>query len=200
MTMMKSAALALAFVGFATTTGMADNVSSPPVQHAMNKQFATSTTVKPGMYRIAQVNVNVPKSLTVTEDSVSLKPRADILWQEEPQGDRHKQVDDIMTEALAKGVATANGPRAVVLDVTMTQFHATNAAARRFVGGDQEIGFNYVLRDARTGENLMQPVAIRTAFKSLSGQRARAAEAAGINQEYRIRAYVAKFIAAELGL
>ena len=60
-------------------------------------------------WRLAEVRVSVPKSLSVSE-AKSLLPNADIVWREDPLGDRHAQVGKIVQNAVLRG---AQGPARV---------------------------------------------------------------------------------------
>ena len=62
---------------------------------------AYETPVGASSWRVADVRVSVPDSLTVSEENILL-PAADIVWQEEPKGDRRAQVDAIMTAAIKR--------------------------------------------------------------------------------------------------
>ncbi|MBV7379385.1 DUF6778 family protein [Maritimibacter dapengensis] len=151
-----------------------------------------------GPYTVRSANVTVPESLTVSEKN-EIKPRADIVWHGDPAGDRHAQVDAIMTAALKQGVSAMRGPKSVVLDVTMTRFHAVTPRTReRNPLGAHEIGFAYQLSDARTGEPVGPGGTFDGAFKSYYGAAARAAEARGVSQKVRITNYVAQTFAEQL--
>lgn len=51
---------------------------------------------------VAQINVLVPDSLTVAEANWYY-PGSDIVWGEDPIGDRHAQVAHILQDALGAG-------------------------------------------------------------------------------------------------
>ena len=53
-------------------------------------------------WRLAEVRVSVPKTLVVSE-AKTLLPRADIVWREDPMGDRHAQVGKIIQTAVLRG-------------------------------------------------------------------------------------------------
>jgi len=147
-------------------------------------------------YRVVDVRVEVPQTLTSSEQN-GIKPRVDILWQEDPAGDRHAQVRELMMAALDEGVSGLNGSRDVVLDVVMTRFHALTKRTRYSLGGEHE-GWMYVaVRDAETGE-LIEP-ARRIGFDHrVSAEQAIANDAQGLNQRLEITALVKDMIRHEL--
>ncbi|WP_372625108.1 DUF6778 family protein [Falsiroseomonas sp.] len=147
-------------------------------------------------YRVVDVRVEVPETLTSSEDN-GIKPRVDILWQEDPAGDRHAQVRELMTAALEEGVAATEGSRDVVLDVVMTRFHALTKRTRYSIGGEHEVWMYVAVRDAETGE-LLEP-ARRIGFDHrISAAQALENEAQGLNQRLEITALVKEMIRHEL--
>ena len=58
--------------------------------------------------RVVGLNVNVPETLTVSEEN-SIKPRADIVWHGDPFGDRHEQVRAVIEDGLSRGAAGIQG-------------------------------------------------------------------------------------------
>ncbi|MBA3910455.1 MAG: hypothetical protein C0524_11360 [Rhodobacter sp.] len=152
-------------------------------------------------WRLAEVRVNVPKSLTVSEQK-TLLPSADIVWREDPQGDRYAQVDVIMTNAITRGAQGLNGSRPVIIDVTVSRFHALTfeAEQRSQNWGVHNINFTARVVDARTGEVLLPATEIRAELPALSGAQMRAARAKGQTQKSMITAHVEKTVAGWLGL
>ena len=151
-------------------------------------------------WRLAEVRVDVPRSLTVSE-AKSLLPSADIVWREDPLGDRHAQVDKIMTDAITRGTDGLRGPRAVIIDVTVTRFHALTfeAETRPQNWGVHNINFNATVLDARTGEVLVPQTAIRAELPAYSGTQMREARRQGQTQKSMITNHVAKTVAGWLG-
>lgn len=129
--------------------------------------------------------VSVPRSLSVSE-AHGIKPRADILWREDPIGDRYVQVERIMRDALTPALSTMEGPVPVEVVLEVTRFHALTERARYSVGGEQEIEFVYLVRDAETGAVLSPPQPVDLTFRALGGADAVAAEQQGITQRVRI--------------
>lgn len=152
-------------------------------------------------WRLAEVRVAVPKSLKVSE-AKTLLPDADIVWREDPLGDRYEQVAKIMDAAITRGAQGLPGGRAVIIDVTMTRFHALTyeAELRGESLGVHNIDFNAQVLDAATGAVLLPETFIRAELPALSGEEMRAARAKGQTQKSQITAHVAKTIAGWLGI
>ena len=153
-------------------------------------------------WRLAEVRVSVPKSLSVSE-AKTLLPNADIVWREDPLGDRHPQVATIMKKAIAQGARGLKGSRAVRFDVTMSRFHALTfeAEALNFPGvGVHNIDFTIRVLDARTGAVLAGPTVIDAAMPALTGAEMIKARVRGESQRSQISAHVAATIAGWLGI
>ncbi|WP_299030830.1 DUF6778 family protein [uncultured Sulfitobacter sp.] len=146
---------------------------------------------------VAQINVRVPTSLRVSEAN-RYYPGGDIVWREDPMGNRHAQVSKIMHDAMAAGTSGFNGPVPVILDVEVVRFHALSEKARYTVGGVHHIVFKMVLRDARTGEFLSEPRRIESDLEAFGGQQAISAEARGLTQKVRISGHLAEVIRQEM--
>lgn len=153
-------------------------------------------------WRLAAVNVAVPDSLTVSE-ARTYEPDADIVWREDPIGDRRAQVDKIMTDAIRRGASGLKGARPVRLDVVMTRFHALTfeAESLNLPGvGVHNIDFQITVVDARTGAKLFGPMAIDAALPALTGAEMIKARVRGESQKSQISNHVAATIAGWLGL
>lgn len=148
-------------------------------------------------FRVAEITVSVPRELKVSERN-SYYPGGDIVWREDPIGDRHEQVKLIVANALAKGSETLEGTRAVKLDVVVTRFHALTEKARYTFGGVHAIQFDLTVLDAETGEVLRPKKRIRADFPALGGMAAIAAEQRGQTQKVRITDHLAMVIREEL--
>jgi Family of unknown function (DUF6778) len=147
-------------------------------------------------YRVTEIEVTVPRELTVSEAN-GIKPKADILWQEEAIGDRYAQVDAIVTEAVEQGVAGLNGARAVKLELVMTRFHALTKRTRYTYGGEHEVWMAMAVRDAATGE-LLEPARVIGFDLRIGADEALANEAQGIFQRDEIISAVKDMIRYEL--
>jgi hypothetical protein len=152
-------------------------------------------------WRLAGVRVAVPESLTVSEQK-SYLPRADIVWREDPPGDRRAQVAAILKAAATRGASGLRGSRPVILELTVSRFHAlTFEAELRFEeAGVHNIIFTARVLDAAGGAVLYGPEEIEASLPALSGAQMRAARARGETQKSQISAHVAATIAGWLGL
>lgn len=74
-------------------------------------------------YRVEKINVIVPKSLLVSEAN-RYYPSGDIVWREDPPGDRHAQVAAIFEDAMARGAAKVQGDVPIIIDIQVLRFHA----------------------------------------------------------------------------
>lgn len=152
-------------------------------------------------WRLAEVRVTVPKTLVVSE-AKSLLPTADIVWREDPLGDRYAQVDTILTNAITLGAQGLNGARPVIIDVTVTRFHALTFEAEQKSQnwGVHNIKFTAQVVDARTGEVLVPATDIRSELPALSGEQMRDARRKGQTQKSMITNHVARTVQGWLGL
>lgn len=151
-------------------------------------------------WRISTVSVTVPESLTVSEENV-YAPVADIVWRGDAPGDRRTQVAAIVKQAAQRGAAGLRGRRSVRLSVEVTRFHALSDTARLRLSqsGVHDIAFVARVTDARTGEVLAGPEAIRADLVAYTGEDALAAERAGQTQKVRITNHLARVFAGWLG-
>lgn len=148
-------------------------------------------------WAVAGVEVNVPRSLTSSEAN-TIKPRADIVWREDSIGDRHGQVDDMMTAALEAAFEAVDGAVPVIVTLDVTRFHAQTQRVRYSnIPSEQEIEFVMTIRDAETGELLSGPTDVDLTFMALGGDDAVAADAQGITQRVRIEERLAAWVAEE---
>jgi len=133
----------------------------------------------------ARLVVLVPENLEVSEAN-SIKPRADIVWREDPVGDRHAQVQAVMQAALEPTLAPMQGATPVTVQIEVTRFHALTERARYTIGGEHEIEFTVTVAHAETGQILSGPREVDLTFRAYGGQQAVDAEAQGITQRVRI--------------
>ena len=153
-------------------------------------------------WHVVAVNVSVPSSLKVPEEH-SYEPKADIVWREDPIGDRHPQVAKIMTDAIRRGASGLHGPRAVRLDVVVSRFHALTyeAESLNVAGiGVHNVNFTVAVIDARTGAVLVPPQDIDAAMPAMTGAEMIAARVRHESQKSQIMAHVAATIAGWLGV
>ena len=182
-------ALALSVTACAST----QNVTSNKVIEATPQAIKLAQPA----YKVERLTVIIPDELTVSEANVFL-PRADIVWREDPRGDRKKQIQVIMTDAITKGVSRVHDGRAVTMDVRLSRFHAVTEKTRYTVGGRHNIKFDYVLRDATTGVPVAPVKSIDASLKAYGGSRAFAAMARGETQKIRITQHIQNLIYLEM--
>ena len=152
----------------------------------------------PVSVEVQEINVTVPRDLKVSEAN-RYYPSGDIVWREDPPGDRHAQVKAIVEAALQRGVdAMGEGQVPAILDVEVTRFHALTEKARYTVGGVHALQFKMQLRDPETGLPYGPPHKVKADFRALGGQAAIEAEREGITQKSRITEHLAKVIRDEL--
>jgi hypothetical protein len=174
---------------------------------ACASSFSTNyaQSVDPAMsrnWRLAGVTVQVPETLVISERNV-LVPEADIVWQEDPPGDRRAQVAAIMTAAVTAGARGLSGREPVTIVVVMQRFHALTPAAEALQMdnvGVLNVDFTIGVVDAATGKVLVPPQPIMAALPGLTGQAASAARAQGQTQKTAIEAHVRDVVAGWLGI
>lgn len=147
--------------------------------------------------RVSSVRVSVPKTLVVNEAN-EYYPKGDIVWREDPPGDRHAQVKAIFDAAMHAGTRSFRGSVPVRLDIEVRRFHALSQKARYSIGGVHAITFTLVVRDLRNGQVIGTPRVVRADLKALGGSEAIAADAQGLTQKRRITSHLAKVIQQEL--
>jgi len=146
---------------------------------------------------VTSVRVQVPRKLQVSEANRYL-PRGDIVWREDPAGDRHAQVQAIVQTAIERGTADLDGPVAVAVEVQITRFHALTEKARYTTGGVHAITFDLAVKDPQTGGLLMPVRSVRADLKAFGGHQALLAMARGETQKVRITEHLAAVIQQEL--
>lgn len=151
-------------------------------------------------WRVAEIDVRVPESLTLAPEGLIIG-RGDILWEEDPRGDRRAQVAAVMREGLELGTAGLLGDRPVKLVVELARFHALSYRAEDTLqtSGVHNVDFTATVVDARTGERLAGPSFIEAATPAFSGEEAKRRRAAGETQRSVIRNHLARTIAGWLG-
>jgi hypothetical protein len=147
-------------------------------------------------WRLAEVRVDVPRSLVVSE-AKSLLPSADIVWREDPLGDRYEQVGKIMQAAVLRGAQGLRGSQPVVISIKVTRFHALTYEAELSNSdwGVHNVDFIAQVTDARTGAVLVPATQIRAETPAWSGARMREARRKGITQKSMISNHVAATVA-----
>jgi len=166
-------------------------------------QTATPAAAQPRVqvlapkYTVAELRVNVPRSLKVSEANTFL-PQADIVWRGEPVGDRYAQVARIFNDGLMAGTqGMAAGPVAIV-EVEVSRFHCLTEKTRFTVGGNHALHFTMTVRDAATGAVLEPPRDIIADVKASGGAAAIAEDQSGRTQRVVVVERLAGVIRREL--
>jgi hypothetical protein len=146
---------------------------------------------------VAEINVRVSTSLKVSEAN-RYYPSGDIVWREDPMGNRHAQVAQIMHDAMTAGTQSFTGPVPVILDIEVVRFHALSEKARYTIGGVHHVVFMMTLRDGNTGLPLSEPRRVTTDLDAFGGQQALMAEARGLTQKVRISGHLGEVIRQEM--
>lgn len=149
------------------------------------------------IYDVQNISVVVPDSLIVSEAN-RYYPRGDIVWREDPPGNRHEQVAAIVQDAMKRGTADINGDVPVDLEITVLRFHALTEKTRYTVGGIHSLRFELAIRSAANGLLLEPPREIQADLVGFGGQRAVDAIRQGQTQKVRITAHLAHVIETEL--
>ena len=139
----------------------------------------------------------VPEALSVSEANMYF-PVADIVWREDPQGNRHEQVAAIFERAFEDALGSGSGSVPVVAEITIERFHSLTEKARYTVGGRHAIYFSLRILDPESGENLVPPRQVNASFPAFGGGRAIAEEAKGNGQKVRILDQLTRVIVAEI--
>ena len=135
-------------------------------------QPARGVVIAQPLYTVQALRVSVPRTLKVSEANM-FYPIADIVWRGDPRGDRHAQVEALMTAALTE-------------------------KARVTTGGVHAIRFVLTVRDARSGAVLDGPRMVNADFPAWGGKRALEAEARGITEKVQIGERLKSVILREL--
>jgi hypothetical protein len=153
-------------------------------------------------WRLQDVQIVVPAALTVSEQK-SPYPQADIVWREDPVGDRKAQIAKILDDAATAGATGLRGSQPVVIRLTVERFHALTfeAEALNYDNvGVLNVNFIAEVIDPASGTVLYGPERIEAAFPGNIGKKAVAARKAGITQKVIIMSHIKKTIAGWLGL
>jgi len=150
-------------------------------------------------WNIRDVQVVVPETLTVSTDPDTRFPNTNIVWWEDPPGDRRAQVSRIMLQGLEQGTRAYRGRVPVILQAQVVQFHGLTPKAR--AGGAfgwHDLAYMATIYDATTGKVLARSGAINADIKAFQGRAAQDAVARGDTQAVRISRTIAHSISAWL--
>ena len=155
--------------------------------------------IAPVALRIVDYEVRVPADLTVSEANLYY-PIADIVWRGDPAGNRKAQVAHLFEQGVRTAQSRLDGPRGVKVEIVLQRFHSVTEKTRYTVGGVHDMKFLLTVRDAETGEVLVDDRLVRADLKAFGGRRALEAEAQGQTMKVRLTGFLARVIAAELTL
>lgn len=172
------------------------DLSSRNATPAEGLAYQDSATALPAI-RVVDTQIIVPRDLQVSEAN-TYYPMGDIVWRGDPYGDRHAQIEAILHDSMSLALKGHAGSRPAVVEITLRRFHAMTEKTRYTVGGVHSIRFDLTLRDPATGQALMPTRTIRADLKGYGGDRALAAERAGLTQKVRVTHHLANVLRTEL--
>ena len=182
---------------FALALGISGCAGTPNDTVARNAPLDTSEQIMPLSLNVQSIKVDVPRTLVVSEAN-RYYPGGDIVWREDPVGDRYAQVEAIFTDAMTRGTTGMDSGVPVELDIEVKRFHALTQKARYTTGGVHALTFVMTLRDPATGIPLSEPRQITANLKGFGGQKAIEAEQRGETQKVRITQHLAEVINQEM--
>ena len=157
---------------------------------------ATAATALPAI-QVMEARIVVPRSLQVSEAN-SYYPLGDIVWRGDAYGDRHAQIEAILSDSMGLARAGHRGSVPAVVEIEVKRFHSLTEKTRFSVGGVHSIRFDLTLRDPKTGVALAPTREIRADLKEYGGQRAMEAERQGLTQKLRVTRHLANVLRSEL--
>jgi len=187
----KNAVFAMAAVALLGACSGIQTTRNSPIETSPTQVAAQSS--RSAGWHVTAVNVNVPNTLTVSEAN-SYIPKADIVWREDPFGDRRAQVKTIVQDSITQALLGMNGVEPVVVDIDLIRFHALSQKTRATFGGWHNVEFNVTVRDADTGVQLADTFEVRMKIRGYGGQAAIEAEMRGETQKVRIEQNLAEVV------
>ena len=195
-----SAVAFIALLGACNTVGTTRNAPLEQLpQSSLPQVGAGIKSTQSISWRVQDVRVNIPDELSVSEANLYL-PGSDIVWREDPHGDRREQVKTIIDLAVSQAAMSLNGQDPVYLDINLKRFHALSQKARATVGGQHTITFEVVIRDVETNVDLIDPFPVEIKLKAYGGQKAIDAEMRGETQKVRITREITSVMRQYLGM
>lgn len=182
----------------ATALTLSACATTETVSRSVSHDYSVARTT-PVDFQVEDINVTVPSRLRVSEANL-FYPIADIVWRGDVMGNRHEQVAAIFEEGMARGAKSVRGHDKVVVDVQVLRFHSLTERARYTVGGVHSIKFVMTVRDAHTGDAIMETKVVRADLDGFGGSRAIAADHNGMTQKVRITAHLAQVLQREMAL
>jgi hypothetical protein len=158
---------------------------------------AAAPVVALSSVQVVDTRIVVPRSLQVSEAN-SYYPLGDIVWRGDAYGDRHAQIEAILSESMTLAKNGHRGATPAVVEITLRRFHSLTEKTRFSVGGVHSIRFDLTLRDPKTGAALAPTRTIRADLREYGGDRAMQAERQGLTQKLRVTRHLANVLRAEL--
>lgn len=151
-------------------------------------------------WNVVAVDVVVSDDLSVSENPQVRFPNTDIVWWEDPEGDRRSQVAAIVRNAAAQAVADLRGGLNVQMTVNVRKFHALTPFARQNgFRGWHDVVFDVIVTD-NEGAILASESGINADIKAYQGAQAYSAVEQGQTQKIRIARRISQVIAEWLGI
>lgn len=151
-------------------------------------------------WTVRDVIVELPADLTTTEEN-SYAPNADVVWHDDPYGDRKAQVAAILEAGITQGATSLRGGTPVNLVATLLEFHALTPKARaQAPSAVHNISYMMQVINARTGEPITEPELIRADLIAFTGAAAFDAVSRGDTQKVRITRHLRDVTAGWLGI
>lgn len=151
------------------------------------------------VWYVEDVRVSVPQSLRVSEENLYL-PDADIVWREDPFGDRREQVRVIVDMGASQAVLGLDGKEPVYLDIEVKRFHALTQKARATTGGHHAVTLEVTIRDVDTDVVIVDPFEVAFRLPAYGGRKAIQAEMRGETQKVRIIREINSVMRSKLGI
>lgn len=182
----------------ATALTLSACATTEQVSRSVSHDYSMART-SPVDFQVQDVNVVVPTRLSVSEANL-FYPIADIVWRGDVMGNRHEQVAALFEEGMTRGAKQTKGHDKVVVDVQVLRFHSLTERARYTVGGVHSIKFVMTVRDAQTGQSIMETKLVRADLDAFGGSRAIAADHNGMTQKVRLTAHLSQVLQREIAL
>lgn len=143
---------------------------------------------------VRSASVSVPASLIVSTNPSEQFPQTDIVWFEDPAGDRRAQVQAIVETAMNQAVAGLRGSVPVNVLVTVRKFHAvTPKALASSLPAWHDVKLDIQIRSA-DGRSIAAIIGLNADSIALTQGTAQAALARGETQKSRIIARISQAV------
>lgn len=176
--------LVVLVVASCTTIGPHAQVYDRPIG------LSAATVAQLGVH---EVDVIVPETLVVSVNPNEQFPQTDIVWYEDPPGDRRAQVQAIVEKGVKQGVAGLRGPQKVDVLVVVRHFHAvTPRALNNSLPAWHAVTLDVSLIDPATEQVLARIPNLKADSTALTQGAAKAALERGETQKSRNVARIAQ--------